>query len=38
MMKVLGIIGRVLLAGLLIVGNCIMNVIGLLISAITSSK
>ena len=38
MMKVLGIIGRILLAGLLIVRNCIMNVIGFLISAITSSK
>ena len=37
-MKLLEVAGRVLLAGVLIVGNVIMNVIGLIIGAITSQK
>ena len=37
-MKLLGVAGRVLLAGVLIVGNVIMNVIGRIIGAITSQK
>ncbi len=37
-MKLLKVAGRVLLAGILIVGNVIMNVIGLIIGAITSQK
>lgn len=37
-LKFLGMIGSFLLAGFLVVGNCIMNIIGLLIGAITSSK
>ena len=37
-LKLLEVAGRVLLAGVLIVGNVIMNVIGLIISAITSQK
>ncbi len=38
MMKALRVFGRVLLAGFLVVGNLIMNVIGLIIGAITSQK
>ena len=37
-MKLLEVAGRVLLAGILIEGNVIMNVIGLIIGAITSQK
>ena len=37
-MKLLEVAGKVLLAGALIVGNVIMNVIGLIIGAITSQK
>lgn len=37
-MKLLEVAGRVLLAGVLIVGNLIMNVIGLIIGVITSQK
>ena len=37
-MKLLEVAGRVLLAGVLIVENVIMNVIGLIIGAITSQK
>ena len=37
-MKLLEVAGRVLLAGVLIVGNLVMNVIGLIIGAITSQK
>ena len=37
-MKLLEVAGRVLLAGVLIVGNLVMNVIGLIIGAITSKK
>ena len=37
-MKLLEVAGRVLLAGVLIVGNVIMNAIGLIIGAITSQK
>lgn len=36
LLKVLNVTGRVLLAGVLIVVNVIMNVIGLIIGAITS--
>ena len=36
LLKVLNVTGRILFAGLLIVGNVIMNVIGLIIGAITS--
>ena len=38
LLKWLEVAGRVLLAGVLIVGNVIMNVIGLIIGAITSQK
>lgn len=38
LLKLLEVAGRVLLAGVLIVGNVIMNVIGLIIGAITSQK
>lgn len=37
-MKLLEVAGRVLLAGVLIVGNLVMNVIGLIIGTITSQK
>ena len=37
-MKLLEVAGRVLLVGVLIVGNVIMNVIGLIIGAIASQK
>ena len=37
-LKWLAVEGRVLLAGALIVGNVIMNVVGLIIGAITSQK
>ena len=37
-MKLLEVAGRVLLTGVLIVGSVIMNVIGLIIGAITSQK
>ena len=37
-LKLLEVAGRVLLAGVLIVGNVIMNVIGLIIGVITSQK
>lgn len=36
LLKVLNVTGRILFAGLLIVVNVIMNVIGLIIGAITS--
>ena len=38
LLKWLEVAGRVLLAGVLIVGNVIMNVIGFIIGAITSQK
>ncbi len=38
MMKVLKVFGRILLAGILLIGHCVMNVIGLIIGAITSQK
>lgn len=37
-LRVLGMLGSFLLAGLLVIGHCIMNVIGLLIGAITSGR
>lgn len=37
-MKLLEVAGRVLLAGVLIVGNVAMNVLGLIIGALTSQK
>ena len=37
-LKIMEVAGRVLLAGVLIVGNLVMNVIGLIIGAITSQK
>ncbi len=38
MIKALEVFGRVLLAGILVIGHCVMNVIGLIIVVITSQK
>ena len=38
LLKVLNVTGRILFAGLLIIGHIIMGVIGLIICAVTSQK
>ena len=38
LLKVLNVTGRILFAGLLIIGHIIMDVIGLIICAVTSQK
>ncbi len=38
MIKALKVFGGVLLAGILVISHCVMNVIGLIIGAITSQK
>ena len=37
-LKILEVAGKFLLAGILIIGHCVMNVVGLIIGAITSQK